>query len=49
MTVRVLTGDALTRLRELPDESKPISLPDQPEMAPSKAAIRWHLEEVYVP
>jgi putative restriction endonuclease len=28
---------------------KPIFLPDQSQMAPSKAAIRWHLEKVYVP
>jgi hypothetical protein len=26
-----------------------ICLPDQPEMIPSRAAIRWHLEKVYVP
>lgn len=45
------------RLREVFDNGrdyyklhgKPICLPDQPEMTPSKAAIRWHLEKVYVP
>jgi len=27
---------------------KPILLPDRPQLAPSKKAIRWHLENVYM-